>query len=77
MTAVRTLELLQIERECIQRNIDRKCDRNCGYCDLVQKDEDLQDLYDGLIEEYRKKAWAERIEAREQEVISNVINGYC
>jgi hypothetical protein len=55
MTTERTLELLKIERECIQRNIDHVCDRNCGECELVQVDEDLQELYDGLIKEYEKK----------------------
>lgn len=55
MTAARTLELLKIERECIQRNCDKKCDRDCGQCDLVQKDEDLVELYDELIEEYELK----------------------
>jgi wyosine [tRNA(Phe)-imidazoG37] synthetase (radical SAM superfamily) len=64
MTNQRRLELLKIERECIRRNIDKKCDRNCGYCDLVQKDEDLIELYDELVEEYEvKNAWAERANA--------------
>lgn len=64
MTNQRRLELLKIERECIKRNIDKKCDRNCGYCDLVQKDEDLLELYDELVEEYEvKKVWAERANA--------------
>ena len=55
MTNERILELLEIERSCIKRNIDHVCDRNCGYCDLVQKDEDLMELYDSVIAEYRAK----------------------
>jgi wyosine [tRNA(Phe)-imidazoG37] synthetase (radical SAM superfamily) len=51
----RILELLKIERECIQRNCDKTCDRNCGYCDLVQTDEDLKEMYDSLILEYERK----------------------
>ena len=77
MTTQRTIELLEIERECICRNIDKKCDRDCGRCDLVQKDKDLIELYDGLIDHYKRKAWAEQIEAREQEIIYNRINGCC
>ena len=77
MTAARILELLEIERECIRRNCDKICDRDCGKCDLVQKDEDLMDLYDTLIEEYGKKAWSERIDLREQEITYNQLNGCC
>lgn len=65
MTAKRTLELLRIERECILRNIDHKCDRKCGNCDLVQKDYDLLEMYSGLILEYERKAVAERNSANE------------
>ena len=52
MTSERILELLKIERECIQRNCDHVCDRDCIRCDLVQRDEDLIDLYDELIRKY-------------------------
>lgn len=31
------IKYLKIERECISRNGDGNCDRNCGYCDLVQE----------------------------------------
>ena len=55
MTNERILELLKIERRCIQRNCDNICNRDCGRCDLVQKDEDLMELYDSLIETYEKK----------------------
>lgn len=36
---------LRIERECVSRD----CDRNCGYCDLVQEQDVLLDAYDSAI----------------------------
>lgn len=51
MTTARKLELLKIERECIERNRKNICDRDCGKCDLVQEDNDLIELYDSLIDE--------------------------
>ncbi len=39
------IRILQIERECISRD----CDRNCGYCDLVQEQDVLLDAYDSAI----------------------------
>ena len=39
------IRILQIERECISRN----CDRNCGYCDLVQEQETLLEAYNYAI----------------------------
>lgn len=39
------IRILQIERECISRD----CDRNCGYCDLVQERDVLLDAYDSAI----------------------------
>lgn len=55
MSNERMLELLKIERECIQRNHDNTCNRDCLNCDLVQKDEDLMEMYDKIISEYEKK----------------------
>ena len=40
------LRVLRIERECISRD----CDRNCGYCDLVQEQDTLLDAYTTAIE---------------------------
>ena len=45
----RILELLKIERECVRRNSDCECDRNCVKCDLVQTDGELLEMYDILI----------------------------
>ena len=39
------IKYLKIERECISRD----CDRNCGYCDLVQEQKTLLDAYDSAI----------------------------
>ena len=77
MTTERKLELLKIERSCIRRNIEKKCDRNCGCCDLVQEDDELLELYDELVDEYYKKVWTEKFEAIEQEIVYNRINGCC
>ncbi len=52
MTDERILELLKIERECVLRNKNGECDRNCVNCDLVQEDEDLLEMYDEVIKQY-------------------------
>ena len=65
----RMLELLEIERECVKRA--KTCDRNCAACDLVQKDEDLLEMYDKVIRLVsrevdrvkREKAYKEKIRA--------------
>lgn len=46
----RIIELLKIERECVRRNSDQNCDRNCGACDLVQDDKELLAAYDSAVE---------------------------
>ena len=38
-------ELMEIERQCIERNMFNMCDRDCGKCDLVQKDTDLIEAF--------------------------------
>mgnify|MGYP007038222773 CR=1 FL=1 len=43
----RMIELLKIERECVQRG--NTCDRNCAKCDLVQDDKELIEMYDNVI----------------------------
>ena len=40
----RAYELMDIELQCVHRNI-LGCDRNCAKCDLVQKDTDLVEAY--------------------------------
>lgn len=43
--------LLNIERECVNRNKRGICDRNCSKCDLVQDTNKLIDMYDEVIKE--------------------------
>lgn len=53
MTNKRALELLKIERECINRNnqqLGKNCDRDCLNCDLLQETEELLEMYDFVIE---------------------------
>jgi len=51
----RMLELLKIEQTCVKRgsgldeNFKGACNRDCAHCDLVQKDEDLLDMYEKVI----------------------------
>lgn len=44
----RIVELLNIEKECIQRA--DSCDRNCAKCDLVQDSNELIQMYTDAIE---------------------------
>ena len=61
MSLPRVLELLKLERECVQRQIrsnipaeSSKCPREwegtCRGCDLVQSDSDVLQMYDTVIE---------------------------
>ena len=53
----RAIELLKIERECINRNnqpFGKNCDRNCSKCDLVQNSEELLEMYDYVIDAIEK-----------------------
>lgn len=53
MTRERAIELLKIERECINRNnqsFGKNCDRNCGKCDLMQNTEELLEMYDFVLD---------------------------
>lgn len=45
----RALELMKIEKECIQRNKDEKCDRECEVCDLLQNTDELLEAYEAVI----------------------------
>ena len=40
---------MEIERECVQRNVDKKCDRECAKCDLVLPDVEVLKAYDEVI----------------------------
>ena len=58
MTSDRVLELLKIERECINRNnqpFGMNCNRECGKCDLLQDTDELLEMYDTVIEKYEKE----------------------
>lgn len=39
------IEILEIERECVKRNVEKDCDRDCGSCDLVLEDEEILTAY--------------------------------
>lgn len=41
----RIIEIFNIEKQCIKRNIGKDCDRDCGNCDLVLEDEELLTAY--------------------------------
>lgn len=53
MEIQRAIELLKIERECINRNnqpFGKNCNRECSKCDLVQNTDELIEMYDWVIE---------------------------
>ena len=39
------IKILNIERECVKRNINKDCNRDCGDCDLVLEDEEILTAY--------------------------------
>lgn len=44
-------KLMQIEKECINRD----CDRNCAKCDIVQDIDELNSAYDVVIKALKKQ----------------------
>lgn len=53
MTNARAIELLKIERECVNRNnqpFGMNCSRECSKCDLVQNTDELLEMYDFVID---------------------------
>lgn len=57
MTKQRAIKLLEIERECVNRNnqpFGYNCNRECGKCDLLQNTEELIEMYDFVIRELTK-----------------------
>lgn len=53
MTNKRAIELLKIERECVNRNnqpFGMNCNRECGKCDLLQNTDELIEMYDFVID---------------------------
>lgn len=58
MTNTRAIELLKIERECVNRNnqpFGKNCSRECGKCDLVQNTDELLEMYDFVIDVMEKQ----------------------
>ena len=49
MTIERMIELLEIEHECMRRGAHSECDRDCARCELVQDDQELDEMYTGVI----------------------------
>lgn len=54
MTTQRTIELMETELRCIRRA--NTCDRDCGKCDLVQKDYELTEAYNKVLQILREVA---------------------
>ena len=53
------LELMKIEKECVIRNSVEICNRDCGKCDLAQKDTDLIEAFQMAIFALKKVIEAE------------------
>lgn len=49
MTREEVVEIIKIERECVERNTSNKCDRDCINCDLLRADEEIFSAYDMAI----------------------------
>ena len=62
MEFTEALKLMKIEKECVIRNSIEICNRDCGTCDLAQKDTDLIEAFQMAI-----FALKELIEAEEEE----------
>ena len=43
------LVVMEIELECVKRNAEKKCDRNCADCDLVLPDDIVIGAYHTVI----------------------------
>ena len=49
-----TKEVIETERECVQRNGTEFCDRDCLHCDLVLPEEEILKAYDDVLLMLRK-----------------------
>lgn len=49
MNKERIVQLLEIEHECMLRKSSGICYSNCGVCELVQDDEELDEMYKEVI----------------------------
>ena len=50
MTREEAIEIIKTERECVERNTQNECDRDCINCDLLRADEEIFSAYDMAIE---------------------------
>lgn len=57
MTIDEAKRLLLIERECVKRNDDINCNRQCEKCDLVQDADKIIEMYSNVAE------WLEELKA--------------
>ena len=57
MTLERVIELLEIEHQCILRNTNGECNRQCAVCDLVQDDAELDEMYRTAIDVLKEVGW--------------------
>ena len=55
MKPERAREILETERECVERNDGTNCDRVCANCDLLLPAEEILKAYDTAIEYCREK----------------------
>ena len=64
MTLKEAIEIIEVERACVKRNTDNKCDRDCINCDLLRTEEEIFAAYDMAI-----KALENRIPKKTNKVI--------
>ena len=55
MSIERIIELLKVEKECVERNERCSCGRHCEKCDLVQETNELIAMYGQLIDLLEKE----------------------
>lgn len=80
MTTERIIELLKIEHQCILRNTNNECDRNCAKCDLVQDDGDLHEMYTDAITLLKKQEPQKMLEVEDDDLYAwspEDVNYYC
>ena len=55
MTFEEAIEITEVERACVKRNTDNKCDRDCINCDLLRTEEEIFAAYDMAIKALEKQ----------------------
>ena len=80
MTYQKAYELIDIEQQCVQRNIDCKCDRKCENCDLLQKDSDIIEMYEltkialkEIIKKEKKEEFGKKATEMIKEIFSDAV----